>query len=88
MKLLLLGRNGQVGWELQRSLAPLGELIALDRQERGNGELSAIQEVEQEFGIPVVSIICLDQVLNYLQSNTGFAEHASRVASYRDRYGV
>lgn len=38
MKLLLLGRNGQVGWELQRSLAPLGELIALDRQDDAGGQ--------------------------------------------------
>lgn len=38
MKLLLLGRNGQVGWELQRSLAPLGELIALDRQGDAGGQ--------------------------------------------------
>ena len=38
MKLLLLGRNGQVGWELQRSLAPLGELIALERQGDAGGQ--------------------------------------------------
>ena len=37
-------------------------LIALNRQERGNGELSAIQEVERDFGIPVVSIVSLNQV--------------------------
>ena len=63
-------------------------LIALDRQEKGNGELSAIQEVEKEFGIPVVSIIRLEQVLDYLKSNPEFAGHAESVASYRDRYGV
>ncbi|MEX2474769.1 orotate phosphoribosyltransferase [Marinobacter sp.] len=67
---------------------PAGVLIALDRQERGNGELSAIQEVEQEFGLPVVSIIQLDQVLDYLGDRPDFADHASRVAHYRDRYGV
>lgn len=67
---------------------PAGVLIALDRQERGNGELSAIQEVEKEFGIPVVSIIRLEQVLDYLKSNPEFAGHAESVANYRDRYGV
>ncbi|MGB1951057.1 MAG: orotate phosphoribosyltransferase [Marinobacter sp.] len=67
---------------------PAGVLIALDRQERGNGELSAIQEVEQEFGLPVVSIIRLEQVLDYLSKRPDFADHASRVAQYRDRYGV
>lgn len=52
MKLLLLGRNGQVGWELQRSLAPLGELIALDRQADAGGQglcgdLSRLDELAQ-----------------------------------------
>lgn len=67
---------------------PAGVLIALDRQERGTGDLSAIQEVEQDFGLPVVSIIQLDQVLDYLSGQPDFAEHASNVAQYRDRYGV
>lgn len=67
---------------------PAGVLIALDRQERGNGELSAIQEVENEFGIPVVSIIRLEQVLDYLETNPEFSGHASKVASYRELYGV
>lgn len=67
---------------------PAGVLIALDRQERGNGELSAIQEVKKEFGIPVVSIIALDQVLDYLQNRPGFDEHAHKVAAYRNDYGV
>lgn len=67
---------------------PAGVLIALDRQERGAGELSAIQEVKEEFGIPVVSIIRLDQVLDYLQNRPEFAEHAQKVAAYRNEYGV
>jgi len=67
---------------------PAGVLIALDRQERGAGELSAIQEVKDEFGIPVVSIIRLEQVLAYLQARPGFDEHAQKVAAYRDAYGV
>lgn len=67
---------------------PAGVLIALDRQERGAGELSAIQEVKEEFGIPVVSIIKLEQVLSYLQSQPGFSDHADKVAAYRDKYGV
>ncbi len=67
---------------------PAGVLIALDRQEKGAGELSAIQEVKQEFGIPVVSIIRLDQVLDYLQNRPDFAGHAQKVAAYRDKYGV
>lgn len=67
---------------------PAGVLIALDRQEKGNSDLSAIQEVEQEFNVPVVSIIQLDQVLDYLRAKPEFADHAEKVARYRDRYGV
>lgn len=67
---------------------PAGVLIALDRQERGTGPLSAIQEVESEFGIPVVSIIRLEQVLTYLDSKPGFENHAKQVAAYRQAYGV
>jgi orotate phosphoribosyltransferase len=67
---------------------PAGVLIALDRQERGSGEKSAIQEVQETFGIPVVSIIKLDQILDYLNSRPGFEEHAARVARYRQTYGI
>lgn len=67
---------------------PAGVLIALDRQERGSGQLSAIQEVQADFNIPVVSIICLDQILAYLQDTPGFAHHARQVAAYRQAYGV
>lgn len=47
---------------------PAGVLIALDRQERGKGDLSAIQEVEQNYGIPVISIIRLEQVLSIFRA--------------------
>ncbi|WP_166269723.1 orotate phosphoribosyltransferase [Marinobacter caseinilyticus] len=67
---------------------PAGVLIALDRQERGNGALSAIQEVEAEFHIPVVSIIRLEQILTYLSTKPGFEHHAKQVAAYRATYGV
>lgn len=67
---------------------PAGVLVALDRQERGQGERSAIQEVEQSYGIPVTSIIRLDQVLEYLQSDSALSGHAPAIAAYRERYGV
>ncbi len=67
---------------------PAGVLIALDRQERGQGQLSAIQEVEQTYDIPVISIIRLEQILEYLQINPELASHGDAIAAYRDRYGV
>ena len=67
---------------------PAGVLIALDRQERGQGDLSAIQEVVQTYDIPVISIIRLEQILEYLQSNPELASHGDAIAAYRDTYGV
>ena len=65
-----------------------GVLIALNRQERGNGELSAIQEVERDFGIPVVSIVSLDQVLEFLADDPQLKQHLPAVEAYRAQYGI
>ena len=67
---------------------PAGVIIALDRQEKGQGELSAIQEVEREYNIPVLSIVNLAQILDFISSDASLAEYADSVAAYRDRYGV
>lgn len=72
----------------QAGAKPAGVLIALNRQEKGQGELSAIQEVERDFNIPVVSIVNLNQVLAYLEEKPEMAEHAEKVAAYRTQYGV
>jgi len=65
-----------------------GVLIALDRQERGQGALSAIQEVQQQFGLNVISIITLTDLLDYLQQTPELQSHLAAVAAYRDEYGV
>jgi orotate phosphoribosyltransferase len=65
-----------------------GVLISLDRQEKGRGELSAIQEIERDYGTKVVSIITLTDLIDYLRSGTGFGEHLAAVENYRSRYGV
>ncbi|MEO7386276.1 MAG: orotate phosphoribosyltransferase [Gammaproteobacteria bacterium] len=67
---------------------PAGVVIALDRQERGNGELSAIQEVEQTFGLPVASIIRLDDLVEHLEATTAHRQFLPLVQDYRERYGV
>lgn len=74
----------------QSQATPAGVLIALDRQERGQGELSAIQEVERDFSIPVISIVTLDDIMMYLaeQNSTEFQQHLAAIKSYRDKYGV
>ncbi|WP_312255130.1 orotate phosphoribosyltransferase [Stutzerimonas nitrititolerans] len=65
-----------------------GVLIALNRQERGQGQLSAIQEVERDYGMPVVSIISLEQVLDYLSQDEQLRQHLPAVEAYRDQYGI
>lgn len=65
-----------------------GVLIALNRQERGQGELSAIQEVERDFGIPVVSIVSLEQVLEYLAGDAELKQYLPAVQAYRAEYGI
>ncbi len=67
---------------------PCGVIIALDRMERGQGELSAVQEVQRNYGIPVVPIATLDDLLSYLQDNAEMVQNLLAVQTYRDRYGV
>ncbi len=65
-----------------------GVMIALNRQERGNGELSAIQEVERDFGIPVISIVSLNQVLQFLAEDETLKQYLPAVEAYRAQYGI
>jgi len=65
---------------------PAGVLIALDREERGAGELSAVQEVEQKYGLPVLSVLKLRDLANHLEA-TGKTATLAALRAYRDRYG-
>lgn len=66
-----------------------GVAVGLNRQERGAGALSAIQEVEQSFGVPVLSIIDMDHIIAYLESgDTQLRPSLQAMREYRDRYGV
>ena len=67
---------------------PCGVVIALDRMERGSGELSAVQEVQHAYGIPVISIVNLDSIMHYLQGRDDLVRHLHAVQSYRTQYGV
>ena len=64
-----------------------GVIVALDRQEKGKGERSAIQEVEQDFGLSVLSIINLSSVINYLKQGND-QKLITRIETYREHYGV
>ena len=67
---------------------PCGVVIALDRMERGQGELSAVQEVQRNFGIPVVSIATLEDLLGYLRNEAEMQQNLHATQLYRDKYGV
>ena len=66
----------------------VGVVVAVDRQERGQGELSAIQEVERDFGVPVVSIITFDLIIEFIEQTGRHAEHLDAVRAYREEFGV
>ncbi|GIK24859.1 MAG: orotate phosphoribosyltransferase [Betaproteobacteria bacterium] len=67
---------------------PGGVVIALDRMERGQGELSAVQEVQQAYGIPVVAVASLDDLLAYLGGRPELAQNLRAVFEYRRQYGI
>jgi orotate phosphoribosyltransferase len=67
---------------------PCGVVIALDRMERGNGALSAVQEVERSYNVPVISIATLDDLVQYLKADAHHAAHLEAVGRYREQYGV
>ena len=67
---------------------PAGVVIALDRQEKGQGDTSAIQEVEKNFGLKVVSIIQLQLLIEYLERQPEMQESLEAIYAYRETYGV
>jgi orotate phosphoribosyltransferase len=70
--------------------APVGVLIALDRQERGQNQVSAIQEVSDSFGLPVVAIITLADIIEYLcpESDENVNVNVNAIIEYQRLYGL
>lgn len=67
---------------------PCGVAIALDRMERGLGELSAVQEVSRQHGLPVISIVNLNDLVAYLEERPEWAETRAAIGRYREQYGA
>ena len=65
-----------------------GLAISLDRQERGQGSMSAVQELKSSLGIPVISIVQLDDLIDIIEESEDYAEHLDAVLGYRRKYGV
>ena len=66
---------------------PSGVMIALNRQERGHGDLSAVKEVEQRYGLGVASIVSLEILIAYLEDKHEARAHLEAIRRYRDQYG-
>lgn len=67
---------------------PYGVLIALDRQEKGRQDISAVQEVAQQYGMPVVAIITLADIIEYLETHSDAHYNLQAVQEYRRVYGI
>ena len=67
---------------------PAGVLIALDRMERGQAQTSAVQDVRDAFGIPVVAIATLDDVMTFIDGRPELAAARSAIGAYRESYGA
>lgn len=72
----------------QAGAKPAGVVIALNRQEKGKAELSAIQEVERDYGMPVASIVSLNDLIEYLSEKGGMDEELAAIRKYREDYGI
>lgn len=72
----------------ENGATPAATVIALNRMERGTGELSAIQEVERDYDMQVASIISLDDLVEYLEEQGGRDTELAAIRAYRDEYGI
>lgn len=72
----------------QHDVTLSGVLLSLDRQEKGHGSLSAIQELERDYQCQVYSIITLDDLISYLTESETLSAHLPAVKAYRERYGI
>ena len=73
---------------VKQGAEPVAVLIALDRKERGLGERSAVQELQAQFGVPVVAIATLDDVMAFVARRPDLGAHAAWIDAYRARYGA
>jgi orotate phosphoribosyltransferase len=74
---------------LQKNNAKLsGICISLNRQEKGYGDLSAIQEIEQKYNIPVISIITLENLITHIKDSPTLTAHLDKIRAYQEQYGI
>lgn len=67
---------------------PVGVIVSIDRQERGTGERSAIQEVERDYDLSVINVVNLDDIVQYLRDSGSYEQELNQIGSYREQYGI
>jgi orotate phosphoribosyltransferase len=72
----------------EANIKPAGLIIALDRQEKGQGNLSAVQEIEQDFNIPVISLISLQTLIDYLAHHNQDKRSLESIQTYQKAWGI
>lgn len=96
-KVVIIDDVMTAGTAIRESIAilkeqPGAELVGivqlLDRQERGKGATSTIQEVEAEFNVPVVPIVSLADIIDYLRAKGTYADELKKIEEYRKEYGI
>ncbi|SMG64113.1 orotate phosphoribosyltransferase [methanotrophic bacterial endosymbiont of Bathymodiolus sp.] len=68
--------------------SPAGVLIALDRQEKGEHDISAIQEVSTRFAMPVISIIALEHIIEFIETDVAYVKNIAAIREYQQQYGI
>ena len=66
----------------------VGVMVAIDRQERGQGEFSAIQEVERDYGLSVINVVNLDDIVDCLIESGSYQRELDAIDSYRGKFGI
>lgn len=72
----------------QRPACVVGVIVAIDRQERGQGEISATQELEREYGLSVISVVNLDNIVEYLTVSGSYQNELDAIYSYKSEFGI
>lgn len=72
----------------QSAATAVGVMVAIDRQEKGKGDLSAIQEVERDYGVAIISVVNLDDIVLYLREKNSYDQELEQIGSYRKQFGI
>ena len=73
---------------LEEGAQPSGIAISIDREEKGSGELSAVEEIRATHHLPICHLTSLKEIMRYIESNTTYASHLDAMRDYQKKYGI